>query len=186
MQRLFPVALLAALHAGAVAAADLRVLDVDRAGATYRLQFEAVVDAPLEDTYQVLVDYERRSGLSDAVTEAVAVPLADGRSSQVRTVMESCVLFFCKRVVQVQLVEQMPGYRLTSTVVPAQSDFSDGRSEWALASEDGRTVVRYHAHKTPNFWIPPVIGTWAVERAFRSRLEETVDRLEALAQQRSG
>lgn len=184
MHRLLLLVLLTILPAATATAADLRELDVDRSGETYRMQFEAVIDAPLEDTYAVLLDYQHRSALSDAVTETTAVPLADGRSARVRTVMESCVLFFCKRVVQVQLVEELPGYRLTSTLIPGQGDFSDGRSEWALASEDGHTVVRYQAHKTPNFWIPPVIGRWAVERAFRARLEETADRLEALAQQR--
>jgi hypothetical protein len=55
------------------------------------------------------------------------------------------------------------------------------RSRWELHEEDDGTHVVYAMEMEPSFWVPPVIGPWALKRKLASRAGDAADRLEQRA-----
>ena len=66
--------------------------------------------------------------------------------------MEGCVLFFCKSLRRVELLEtREPGFIRTVTL-PEQSDFRYAVSQWDLEPRGDGTLLTYHLEMEPDFW----------------------------------
>jgi Polyketide cyclase / dehydrase and lipid transport len=177
------VAAAAALLAGvsgAFAAHD-GPLVVARDGAAYAISFESVVDAAPRQVYAVLSDYVRLGELSPAIVSVRVMPAPGGRGVRVRSVLKSCVWVFCRSVVEVQDVVEPDGRTIVGRIVPGLGDFERGWTVWRVAALGGRTRVRYEASFVPAFWVPPLIGPWALERSLRADFESSMPALERLA-----
>ena len=172
--------LLAAVHARATAAQTASV-EVEHHGAAFTARFDAVVDAPLSRVYAVLTDFPALPELNpDIVAVSVQLP-AGGRGVRVRSVLKSCIWFFCRKVVQVEDVVEPDAHTIKARIVPGRGDFKSGWSDWRLTEQGGKTHLHYEARRVPDFWLPPLIGPWAVEHALRSQIEATIPALERLA-----
>jgi hypothetical protein len=101
-------------------------------------------------------------------------------------VIKSCVWFFCRQIVQVEDVMEPDGNTIVAHIVPDAGDFKSGSCFWRVTKEGPRTRLRYEAMRIAAFWIPPLIGPWAVKRTMREQLESSIDILERLANQKSG
>ncbi len=147
----------------------------------YALEAEAYMDAPRESIFAVLVDYERIGRLSSAYKEyGFMDPAADG-TPIVFTRLEGCVLIFCRSLRRVERLEgDGPGY-IRTVMLPEQSDFSFGIAQWWLEPEAMGTRVTYHLEMEPDFWIPPVIGPWILQRRLKRGGSVAVGRIERLA-----
>ena len=89
----------------------------------------------------------------------------------------------CFDMVQVQdVLESTDGEIIVSTV-PEQSDFKEGIALWRILPNGNRTHVVFEARMRPAFWVPPVIGTWLLERQINQQLELTVRNLTRLGNQ---
>lgn len=176
----------AALLAGLSPASAAREgpLVVARHGAAYSIAFEATVDATPRQVYAVLSDYARFGELSPAVVSVRVTPAPGGRGVRVRSVLKSCVWVFCRSVVEVQDLVEPDDRTISGRIVPGRGDFERGWTTWRVAAANGRTRVRYEASLVPAFWVPPLIGTWAVARSLRADFEASMPALERLARQR--
>ena len=147
----------------------------------YALEADAFMDAPRESIFAVLVDYERIGRLSSAYKEyGFMDPAADG-TPIVFTRLEGCVLIFCRSLRRVERLEgDAPGY-IRTVMLPEQSDFSYGLAQWWLEPEATGTRVTYHLEMEPNFWVPPIIGPWILQRRLKRGGEAAVGRIERLA-----
>jgi len=147
----------------------------------YALEADAFMDAPRESIFAVLVDYERIGRLSSAYKEyGFMDPAADG-TPIVFTRLEGCVLIFCRSLRRVERLEgDEPGY-IRTVMLPEQSDFSYGLAQWWLEPEATGTRVTYHLEMEPNFWVPPIIGPWILQRRLKRGGEAAVGRIERLA-----
>jgi len=182
------VAAAAALLAGLAPATAVLAgpLVVARHGAAYAITFESVVDAAPRQVYAVLSDYARLGELSPAIVSVRVMPAPGGRGVRVRSVLKSCVWVFCRSVVEVQDVVEPDGRTIVGRIVPGQGDFARGWAVWRVAALGGRTRVRYEASFVPAFWVPPLIGPWALERSLRADFDSSMPALERLANAKAG
>lgn len=174
------------LSLSSASAARFGALVVARSGAAYTIAFEAVVDAPSRRVFAVLSDYARLGELSPAIVSVRVVPAPGGRGVRVRSVLKSCIWLFCRSVVEVQDVVQPDERTVVGRIVPGQGDFRSGWTIWRVAALGGRTRLRYDASFVPDFWVPPFIGRWAIERSLRADFEASMPALERLANQPRG
>jgi len=182
------LAAVAALLAGLSTATAARAgpLVVARHGAAYAITFEAVVDAAPRQVHAVLSDYARLGELSPAIVSVRVMPAPGGRGVRVRSVLQSCVWVFCRSVVEVQDVVEPDGRTIVGRIVPGEGDFERGWTVWRVAAVGSRTRVRYEASFVPAFWVPPLIGPWALERSLRADFDSSMPALERLANAKAG
>ncbi len=176
-----PAALLLTLHLAPAWAGLSAPVVVERNGPGFTVSFDAQVDAPPRRVYQVLTDYGNIRALNPAIVAVSAQPAPGGRGERVRTVLESCIWLFCRKVVQVEDVVEPDARTILSRIVPGQGDFKSGWTTWHLSAQGVSTHLHYEASRVPNFWIPPLIGSWAVATALREQLEASIPVIERLA-----
>ena len=164
-----------------VSAAVLQSVEVKHLGRRYELISQSQLNAPREAIFDILTDYDRFGRISGAYTEfGFMDPTTDG-TPVVYTTMEGCVLFFCKSLRRVELLEtKAPGFIRTVTL-PEQSDFLYAVSQWSLETNAGGTQLTYHLEVEPDFWIPPLIGPWILKQRLESGGIRAVNRIERLA-----
>jgi hypothetical protein len=131
--------------------------------------------------YEVLTDFARLRALNPAIIAASAQAAPGGQGRRVRTVLESCVWLFCRKVVQVEDVVERDPQTIVSRIVPGLGDFKSGWTTWRLTAQGGKTQLHYEASRVPDFWIPPLVGPWAVAHSLRDQLEASIPVLERLS-----
>ncbi len=178
------VASVLALVAGAGRAAQVDSVTVSHRDSGFTIVFDGVVDAPAARVYDVLSDYARLGRLNPAITSVSVTGRPTPQTERVRSVFESCILFFCPKIVQVLDVTRPDARTIVDHVVPGQGDFEGGSSTWRITNQGPRTRLHYEAMRVAAFWIPPLIGRWAIERTLREQLEFSVAILERLASEK--
>jgi carbon monoxide dehydrogenase subunit G len=177
-------ALLAVLGAGVGVAAQIDAITVTHRDDGFKIAFDAVVDAPAQQVYAVLADYARLGKLNPVIT-AISVDVGpSGRGERVRSVIKACIWFFCRQIVQVEDVTEPDAGTIVAHIVPGAGDFESGSCFWRVTDEGPRTRLHYEAARVAAFWIPPVIGPWAIRRTMREQLESSIVVLERLANQK--
>jgi hypothetical protein len=167
-------------------AAQLLNITVDRESGRYTLYAETYLEAQPDDIFEVLLDYDRFSRLSSVYKEHGYLEPAEDGMPIVFTLMEGCVLFYCKSMRRVERLEtRRPGFIRTETL-PEQSDFKYGISEWTLESEASGTRMTYRLVMEPDFWVPPIIGAWYLKRTLESDGRRVINRIERLARSAAG
>jgi carbon monoxide dehydrogenase subunit G len=174
------LAILAWTLSASATAATIGELAISRQGESYQISFEAEVDAPPEEVFKMLSDYAQLGRLSPVITSVEVEPAPGGRAARVRSVLTSCFLFFCRRVVMVEDVTEPDRSTIVAQMVPGMGDFSSGRCVWHISGDGAHTKLRYEATRTTALWIPPLIGQWVMARTMREHLETSVGRLETL------
>ena len=173
--------LLGILGTGFGIAAQIDAITVTHRDNGFKVEFGAMVDAPAQPVYEVLADYARLGKLSPVIT-AINVDVAPtGRGERVRSVLKACVWFFCRQIVQVEDVVELDTNTIVADIVPGAGDFKSGSTLWHLTNEGPRTRLHYEATRVADFWIPPLIGPWAVKRTMSEQLEFSIMAIERLA-----
>ena len=174
-------AALLALSGSGVVAESLLDLDVSQADGRYVLRADMTIDAPVAAVRARLTDYANLHALNPAIRRSsvrAAVPPFDAR---VTTVIEACVQLLCRTLRRVEDVRETPR-RILAVIVPEQSDFSAGRTEWRLVPQgDDAVLVEYRASLVPSFVVPPVVGTALVRQGMERELRTLLRNLERLA-----
>ncbi len=164
-----------------LSAAVLHSVNIEHERGRYELVSDSYLDAPREAIFDVLTDYDRFDRISGSYKEfGFMEPTPDG-TPVVYTIMEGCVLFFCKSLRRVELLEtKEPGFIRTVTL-PEQSDFRYAVSQWILEPEADGTRMTYRLEFEPDFWVPPLIGPWALKQRLVNGGGRAVNRIERLA-----
>ncbi len=171
-------------------AAEMLSLKVDREGQRYFVESHARIEAPLEAVYDVLSDYEHLHELTSVFEETRVVEGADDEQQRlVYLRARGCVLFFCRTIERYDRLQlERPRDILALAVAPpgATDDAEPApvaysRSRWQLSEEDDGTHVLYSMEMEPPFWVPPLVGPWAVKRKLASGAGDAVQRVEQRA-----
>jgi len=165
-------------------AGDIIEARVEHSGKRYFITLEAVINADSQRIYEILTDYNNLNQISDGILESRLIYSLSDHDHRVQVTTEGCVSFFCKRIIQVQDVEELAGMIIISTALPDKSDVDYGHSRWKVTPEDGLTHISYNSDLKPSFWIPPLIGPPLIERTLRNEALAVIEGLEILAQQR--
>jgi hypothetical protein len=182
-------AALVALGAGALAAAvTIDELSVARQRGRYSLEANGRLDATPESIYAVLTDFDDNaySRILDMYKESRYLePAADG-TPVVYTRMEGCALWHCMSLERTERLETKAPYWVKSTVLPESSNFKQSTSEWVLERDGDGTKLIYKLDMEPDFFVPPVIGPWALKRTLSQGGQRAIARIERLARELDG
>lgn len=162
-------------------AAEMVRMELWQSDDQYHLRSASTINAPVELIYNTLLDYTNFYRLSGGIKETRYLdPDPDG-TPVAFTLLESCVLFFCKQVKKTERVTIKPNNEIILEVDPARSDFKYMRSRWTVEKHGKHSLLTYDMDMQAKFWIPPLIGTWAIERKFHSAAMNMSRRLEKMS-----
>jgi hypothetical protein len=166
-------------------AATIDHLDVTRERGRYELVADAQLAASPESIYAVLVDYDdnRFGRISSVYKESRYMEPAPDGTPMIFTRMEGCLLFYCLSMRRVERLETKEPYWIRSVTLPEQSNFKHSTSEWMLEPFEGGTKMTYRLEMEPDFFVPPVIGPWYLQRTLSQGGVRAVNRIERLARE---
>lgn len=174
-------ALVLALCAAGAQAADLRDVTVERDDDHYRLNSTAYFNVGREELYRVLTNYDLFKRFTSAIVESRNVEPDDKGRPQFYARMQGCVLLFCKSFIRNGYLLLNPMHEIVAVADPEHSDFRKSRERWRLVPEGDGTVMTYEFEMVPDFWVPPVIGPYFIQKTLRDGGIDAIDRIEALA-----
>ena len=163
------------------ARADATVTRLDQDAYSLRLEME--VAAPPGYVRELLTDYDHLGRVNPAIHDSELLAAPAPMLRRVRTVTRSCVAIMCFDMTQVQDVEERADGEIIATIVPGICDFKDGVALWRILPSGSGTHVVFEARMRPKFWVPPLIGTWMIERQINQQLELTVRTLNRLGRE---
>lgn len=172
--------LLLCLFGTTLYAGELVHARVEHKDKRYIVEIEMLIDAGLVHVQRLLTDYDHLTRLNSAIRESNLIYSLDDHTHRVHVVTEACVTFFCKRISQVQDVEELPGGIIITTVIPEKSDFDYAHARWKISAEGGRTRISFNTDLKPSFWVPPLIGPLLIEKKLREETLATLEGLERL------
>ena len=162
---------------GAVSVYQLKITERD---GSYRTLVEARLEAPAEDVWGALTDYSNYVRLSPSIHRVQRLGRNDNGVEWVKTWSEACVFGFCKQIRQLQELREESFGELRAQILPGE-DIASGNAAWSLKPEGSSSRLRFEAEMTPAFWVPPVVGPWAIRRALARELTASLHNLERLA-----
>ncbi len=152
-------------------------IEVLRADATcvsgiFRIQFEALLAAPVVDVAAVLGDYANLGKLDSRIRRVELLGSEPDGALLMRTQIRACAGVFCRTVERVERVEREPAGQVAE-VIPERSDMRRGVARTSWHQEGTGTVVHYDAEFEPDFWVPGFIA----QRSGVKELRESTLRL---------
>ena len=139
------------------------------------------IEAPLEVVFQAITDYDHLTEINSSIAESYIVETQGADRYRVFTRVKFCVLFFCKQIRQVQDMVEYNSVLVKATILPESSDFDSGHASWDLVVADDVTYMQFSTEVDPSFWVPPLIGTWLLEREMIKQVLETAMYIERQA-----
>lgn len=163
-------------------AGEIKSANVQHEGNDYRLDLIMQVEAGRDEIIELLMDHENFKQLSEVMIESGLVQDAPADKTRRRLVVETCIVFFCFRVVMVEDIERPSEDRILAIMVPEESDFKYGRTEWQIEPlSSGRSEINYSFHLQPDFWVPPAIGPFFIKRKMIKEAQVSILKMENLA-----
>lgn len=181
INRVLLIGVLAVL-AGQAMAVEIVDATVDRKDGRYYVSGISIIQASPEFVFQTIMDYDNFHKLAGGLAETRFVPSTVDGELLGYTRFESCLLFFCKTVEKLERIEATPHTEIRTEAFPEQSDFEINKTRWILTPEGDGTRLTYEAEFEPDFWMPPVIGSWAIRRKLVASAELIGLRIEYLAE----
>ena len=173
--------MLLCLVGGELRAGEVLHSNVRRDGDDFLIQLEMQIDAPRQKVYQLLTDYDDLQKLSKTIVRS-RVLSREGKQTRVEVITEGCVLFFCRRIKQIQTATEMDRGYLKLIDDPERSDFQSGRTLWHIsAADNGLTRITLSADLQPRFWVPPIIGTSLFKHKLLKESKALINNLEQQA-----
>ena len=156
-------------------------LQVSETQGVYRINLVSQVQAPVHYVHDVLTDYKHIYRLDPTIIDSEILASPDDDVVRVRTRISDCIAFFCMTLDRVEDVRELENGGLESTLVPALGNFKSGYSEWKLVGQGRRTRITYQARLEPDFFVPPLIGSYFVKQKLRKRVLTSMARIECIA-----
>jgi len=154
---------------------------VDEIDDHYIIHIDMLIDAQIDDVYKHLADFKNIHKLNNTIVSSI-LKYSKGKEHEVEVQTKGCVLFFCTEQIQYQKVTELDNGYIMIHLVPEKSDFLSGQILWQVIAEKNKTRVIFSADFEPDFWIPPLIGSWILTDVFEEESQETINELERLAQ----
>jgi hypothetical protein len=162
------------------AAGDIMEASVTKAGGRYDVAIRARIEAPRDAVYRAITDYANLASINPDIEVSEVLVTNDAGVSAVRTVIQVCILVFCKRVEQLQHVTHPDADTIEAVIIPEGSDFRSGFARWRLSSPTAMTTELQFANTfEPDFWVPPVIGPWLIQQKLVREVAVTAAYIEA-------
>jgi len=164
-------------------AAEIIEVQVEQDSGAYHIYFEILVDAPRDRVYEVVSDYENLDELSPGILKSEVLSGGAGGDARIELTLKPCVWVLCRKMRKVSAVKINAYGAIVYTVDPASSDFKRGKEQVIVKATQtpGQTRMTYNASLSPDFFVPPLVGSWLIRRHVRQNLEVSMERMEKLA-----
>jgi hypothetical protein len=167
------------LVANLACAGEIRDSSVVLEDGVYRITAQARIHAPMATVIGRITDYNNLTRINHSIEESRIIQTFSPDRHRVHSIIRACILFFCRRVTQVQDIEQQGKDRVEASILPELSDFRYGHAVWQLAADGTDTLMDFSAQLEPSFWVPPLIGPWLFENKIVSELLDSATIIEA-------
>lgn len=161
--------------------ADMLNSSLTRQNGRYMMHMETVVQAPVSKVHSLLMDYKNFTRLNSVIKQVESVEHLDSGGIRIGISSEFCIMAICQQFTWIQDVQVLPNGDISITFVPNQGDFRQGNGRWHLLAVEGGTQLIFDIDLTPKYWIPPVFGSWLVERKLSNDAFEFAQGLERMA-----
>lgn len=165
------------LSAGHVQAGTVENTEVVHDNGRYRLDLSMRIDSDPAAVYAIVTDHDRLTRISRTIIDSSE--LEHDAGIRRRLVTETCVWFFCFEATMVEDIIEGDA-SVHARIVPELSDYRYGESVWRVSAVNGGARVTFQCTIEPDFWVPPVIGTWMMKNRMREEAERTVLNIEQL------
>ena len=177
--------------------ADMTKMEVERKGKRYYLDSTILVNVPKKTMYEVLTDYNNMHHFSRGIKQSQEVTPAPDGTRRVFSHLQGCVAFLCRSVEKVELMNTIENQQITTLL---QAELSKNvrwnKSEWNLSEVEAKpaseseakkilTQIDYKMEFEPDFWVPPILGTYIIKKSLAQDGLEIVERMEKYAQGKS-
>jgi hypothetical protein len=162
-------------------------VQVTRDGARFLIGMDIAIDASPPAVFRALQDYSAMMRFNPDLRAVRVQPTGAAGSVRLFTTIHTCVLVFCKTMHQEQIMTALTntdGGVLEAELLPYGGDFKGGHARWTVAAcASGRSMTCLDAkiELLPAFWVPPVIGPWALRREMAEEARRTSVGLEVVA-----
>jgi hypothetical protein len=179
---LFTISLsLYAQNAGLHASEYQAQITVTEQAGTYRIEASAVINESADYVHYVLTDFIHIYRLNPSIIESEVLRVNSDGSTRVRTKVLGCTGYFCQELEQVEEVRVLPSGDLVAEILPEKSDFKSGRTVWRIIDMGEQSKLYYRSEKTPDFYIPPVVGKFMARKSIRTEIAATLENIEHVA-----
>lgn len=161
-------------------ATDTAIHVTRSAGNIYAFNMQFIAHAPAGQVISLITDYAHLSRLNPLIKNSRILPHDDNEITRVEIITEGCLLFFCKKIIRVEDARLIDNSTIETEFVAELSDFKSGNSTWTFISAGQSTRVIYQAVMVPDFWMPPFIGPYLLEKQLHSQLEYTAKKINSL------
>lgn len=163
-------------------AGEIQQSTVKYADGVYTVEFDGLLSAAPGEVYRLMTDHDHLYLLNDIVLDSRLLTGPDAPLQKRRVVLHVCILFFCRDMKLVESLHKTGEREFVAMVIPAESDFSSGRTVWqVMPAGAARSHFRLHSTFRPAFWVPPVIGPWLIRKKMEHELSVMMIRLEHYA-----
>lgn len=153
------------------------VVHASRQGEVLQVEASAEFEADVRQAWEVLTDYDHLADFIPGM-HVSRILVRDGNGLLLEQKGEARLLFFSYPIEVRLAVDEFPYERITSRAVAG--NFKEMRGEYHLEAGEGRINLRYRGRMTPDFRVPPLIGTIVlrktVERQFGALIDEILRR----------
>jgi hypothetical protein len=139
-----------------------------------------VVNSSPASVFNLLTDYDNLTKTSPKLIESKVIR-QDNNATIVRTIAKGCVWFFCKEVINTQRVTVTPISGIQTTTIPEDSNLKFGKMMWDIQAVELGTKIEYQAQIEPDFFVPPLIGSYFIKNAMLEEAKTFIDSVEKLA-----
>jgi len=176
------IALVLGAWSTALYAVEIVSVDVQVSSGRYHLRGESVIDAPPNFIRGILMDYDNFHRLTNGISETRFIEQPNNEPPLGYTRVDSCILFFCRHAVKTERIVVNTPDEIITEAIPEKSDFRYNHTRWIFKPHTDGTLVIYEAEMEPDFWLPPIIGPWAIKRKLEQSAEDIGIQIEYLAE----
>lgn len=149
-------------------------LKTARHGDSFKVEAAAEFEAEVTLAWEVLTDYDRLSEFIPGMHSSRIV--SRNKRSVIVDQSGEARLLFLSFPIQVRLeVEEFPYQRIVSRAI--EGNFRELRGAYTLETRGRRLLLHYTGSLTPDFSIPPLIGTILVRNTVAKRFGAMVDEI---------
>ena len=162
-------------------AAGVAELHVSESQGIYSINLVMQMQVPARYVHRVLTDYVHIYRLDPAIIDSEILPSPEAGVVRVRTRIADCIALFCMKIDRVEDVRELGDDTLQVTTIPTLSSFKSGHAEWKILGMEKRTQIIYQAKMEPDFYIPPLIGSYFVTQKLRQSILASLAKIECIA-----
>jgi hypothetical protein len=169
------------LYAPVLAAGEVIKLAVSDSQGVYQVALEMILNAPVNDVYAVITDYAHIYRVDSSIVESKILDAPDPSVTRVKTVINDCVLSFCRDIRRVEDVRQVGDHNIYAVIVPQLSNVRSGATHWQLYPIGDKTRINYDMTLEPGFFVPPLVGDYLVEKKIKEETLSCFNNIERIA-----